>query len=76
MAMCFGIQLVRAALKIFVAHGGSVYFRGTREPIDLESPSFQSLGRLLRAEFLLPDPTQRKPKMTRKPRTGRRSTSR
>jgi hypothetical protein len=52
MAMCFGIELVRKALKIFVAHGGAVYFRGTRSPIDLESYWFESLGGLLRKDFL------------------------
>jgi hypothetical protein len=76
MAMCFGIELVRKALRIFVANGGSVYFRGTRSPIDLESYWFQSLGLLLRPEFLLPDPISPKPRLKKKPRTGRRSASR
>jgi hypothetical protein len=76
MAMCFGIELVRNALKIFVAHGGSVYFRRTRSPIDMESPSFQSLGGLLKQEFEQRLPTQAKQPWARKPRTGRRSESR
>lgn len=43
-----------------VAHGGSVYFRGTRFPIDLESYWFEPVeGMLLRPEFLLPGPTPR-----------------
>jgi hypothetical protein len=76
MAMCFGIELVREALKIFVANGGSVYFRHTRSPIDLESHSFQPLGHFLRPEFLIPDPTPSKRKTKKKPRTLRRSASR
>jgi hypothetical protein len=52
MAMCFAIELVRKALKIFVAHGGSVYFRRTRSPIDLKSYCFEVVGGLLRPEFL------------------------
>jgi hypothetical protein len=75
MAMCFGIELVRNALKIFVAHGGSVYFRQTRSPIDLESPSFQALGGLLRSEFEQRLVTESEP-WARKPRTTRRSVSR
>ena len=55
-AMCMAIQWVRLALKIFVAHGGSVYHRGTRTPIDLTSPSFEPVGGFLRPEFLRPDP--------------------
>jgi hypothetical protein len=57
MAMCFSIQMVRKALLIFVAHGGSLYFRGTRSPIDLQSPWFESIGGLIRSEYLRPDPT-------------------
>jgi hypothetical protein len=56
-AMCFGIELVRKSLKIFVAHGGFVYFRGTRSPIDLDSYWFESIGGLLREEFVKPNPT-------------------
>ncbi len=76
MAMCFGIKLVRDVLKVFVANGGSVYFRRTRLPIDLESNSFQALGPLLRSEFLLQHPTEPEPTMRRKPPTRRRSASR
>lgn len=60
MAMCFSIHLVRKALVIFVAHGGSVFFRGSRCPIDLQSPSFESVGGLIRSEHLAPDPPPRK----------------
>ena len=57
MAMCFSIELVRKALLIFVAHGGSLYLRGTRSPIDLQSKWFESLGHLIRPEYLQPDPS-------------------
>ena len=56
-AMCFCIHGMRRVLKMFVAHGGSVYGRGTRCPVDLDSYWFEPLGdNLLRAEFLLPSP--------------------
>ena len=58
MAICLSIQMVRKALMIFVAHGGSLFFRGTRCPIDLQSPWFESFGGLIRDEYLRPDPTQ------------------
>jgi hypothetical protein len=54
-AVCFAIELVRAALKIFVAHGGAVYFRNTRAPIDLTSPHFEPIGGLLLPEYQHPD---------------------
>jgi hypothetical protein len=57
MAMCFSIQLVRKALIVFVSHGGSLYARGTRSPIDLQSSWFESLGGLIRPEYLRPDQT-------------------
>jgi hypothetical protein len=60
MAMCFCIQGVRRVLKMFVAHGGSVYGRGTRSPVDLDSYWFEPVGddKTLRAEFLLPSPKE------------------
>jgi hypothetical protein len=76
MAMCFGIEMVRKALRIFVANGGSVYFRGTRSPIDLESYWFEPLGLPLRPEYLIPDPISPKRKLTKKPKARRRSASR
>lgn len=55
-AMCFCIQMVRVALKTFVAHGGSVYFAKTRSPIDLDDFLFGPIFGLLRDEFLNPQP--------------------
>jgi hypothetical protein len=71
MAMCFGIELVRKALKIFVANGGSVYFRRTRSLIDLDSHWFKALGGLLRPEFLNKDPIPSRRKTKNRPRTRR-----
>jgi hypothetical protein len=39
-ALCLAIDLVRRALKAFVAQGGRVFFVGTDTPIQLEDPSF------------------------------------
>ncbi len=39
-ALCLAIDLVRKALKTFVAQGGRVFFAGTDTPIQLEDPSF------------------------------------
>ncbi len=58
MAMCFSIELVRKTLVTFVAHGGSLFARETRCPIDLQSPWFESVGGMIRSEFLMPDPAQ------------------
>ena len=56
-AMCFSLQLVRKALVVFVAHGGSLFLRDTRSPIDLQSPWFESLGGLIRPEYLQSNPS-------------------
>ncbi|MCC7336752.1 MAG: hypothetical protein IT422_16800 [Pirellulaceae bacterium] len=58
MAMCFSIELVRKTLVVFVAHGGSLFARGTRNPIDLQSPWFESVDGMIRSEFLQPGPAQ------------------
>lgn len=58
MAMCFSIELVRKALITFVANGGAVFARETRYPIDLQSPWFESVGGIIRTEFLQPDSAQ------------------
>jgi hypothetical protein len=39
-ALCLAIELVRNALKTFVAQGGRVFFAGTDTPIKLDDPSF------------------------------------
>jgi hypothetical protein len=60
MAMCFSIQLVRRALAVFVAHGGLLFMRGTRAPIDLQSPWFEPLDGLIRSDYLQTDPASKK----------------
>ena len=73
-AMCFCIHGMRRVLKMFVAHGGSVYGRGTRNPVDLDSYWFEPVGGdLLKADFLLPTPKRTPAKAKRaKKRTGGR----
>jgi hypothetical protein len=39
-ALCLAIDLVRKALRTFVAQGGRVFFEGTETPIQLDDPSF------------------------------------
>ncbi|TWU19739.1 hypothetical protein [Allorhodopirellula heiligendammensis] len=61
-ALCSSIELVRKALKIFVAHGGVIHSPGSRLPIDLDDFAFQPQFGLLRPEYLDgdPDPYRRK----------------
>lgn len=59
MAMCFSIQLVRRALTVFVAHGGMLFKRGSRAPIDLQSPWFEPLDGLIRTEYVQTDPASK-----------------
>ncbi len=51
-SLCLAIDLVRKALRAFVAHGGTVYFRGTRTPIDVDDPSFSPISEPIRAVYL------------------------
>ena len=51
-ALCLGIELIRKALRAFTAHDGMVYFRGTRSPVDLNSPSFLPIDEPIFARFL------------------------
>ena len=51
-SLCLAIELVRKALRAFVAHGGTVYFRGTRSPIDVNEPSFTPIAEPIYAKFL------------------------
>jgi len=60
MAMCFSIQLVRRALTVFVAHGGLLFKRGSRAPIDLQSPWFEPHDGLIHSEYLQTDPVSKK----------------
>lgn len=53
-SLCLAIELVRKALRAFVAHGGTVYFRGTRSPIDVNEPSFTPIAEPIYAKFLSP----------------------
>ena len=57
MAMCFSIELVRKALTVFVSHGGSLFMRGSRYPIDLQSSWFDARGGIIRPEYLQSNPT-------------------
>lgn len=54
-ALCFCIEMVRKALRIFVAHGGCVYFTGTRSPIDIDSHFFEPHHGLICDEYLNSD---------------------
>lgn len=51
-AICLGIELIQKALRAFTIHGGMVYFRGTRPPIDLNSPSILPIDEPIFAKFL------------------------
>lgn len=45
-ALCLTFDYIRTVLKVFVAEGGGVYFRRTKNPIDLDSPWFCPLPSL------------------------------
>ena len=69
-SLCIAIDLVRKALRAFVAHGGTVYFHGTRSPIDVNDPSFTPIAEPIRAVYLTdppdgPDATRGWPNRTR-----------
>lgn len=53
-ALCLAIELIRKALRAFTAHGGTIYFRGTRSPIDINDPSFCTIAEPIYARFLSP----------------------
>lgn len=61
-ALCCCIELVRKALKIFVAHGGVIHSPGSKLPIDLDDFAFQPLFGLLRPQYVdgNPNPYRRK----------------
>lgn len=56
-SLCLAIELVRKALRAFVAHGGTVYFRGTRSPIDVSDPSFTPIAEPIHAVYLTDPPS-------------------
>jgi hypothetical protein len=39
-ALCLALDFIRKGLKAFTAVGGRVYYHETRNPIDLDDPSF------------------------------------
>lgn len=55
-ALCFAIELVRKALRVFTAHGGSVYMHGTRSPIDINDPYFTPICDIIDRRFIDGDP--------------------
>jgi hypothetical protein len=61
-ALCLAIDLVRQALKTFVARGGRVFFAGTDTPIQLEDPSFLPHLDLERLQNEKKNPVRRKVK--------------
>jgi hypothetical protein len=51
-SLCLAIELVRKALRAFIAHGGAVYFHGTRSPIDIDDASFTPIAEPIRGLYL------------------------
>jgi len=51
-AICCAIELVRKALRAFVAHGGTVYFFGSKTPIDIEDYAFTPISEPIVERFL------------------------
>ena len=51
-SLCLAIELIRKALRAFVAHGGSVYYHQTRTPIDIDHPSFVPIAEPIDKRFL------------------------
>lgn len=60
-AMCFAIELVRKALRVFVAHGGAVYMHGTRSPIDINDPYFTPICGIIDRKFIDGEPAPGSP---------------
>ena len=60
-ALCFAIELVRKALRVFVAHGGSVFMHGTRSPIDIDDPYFTPICGIIDRKFIDADPAPGSP---------------
>lgn len=54
-ALCLAIELVRDSLNAFRAHGGLIYFSGTKSPINLESSSFAPIREPISPRFLAGD---------------------
>ena len=60
-AMCFAIELVRKALRVFVAHGGSVFMHGTRSPIEIDDPYFTPICGIIDRKFIDGEPAPGSP---------------
>ena len=54
-SLCLAIELARKALRAFIAQGGTVYFHGTRSPIDVDDASFAPIAEPIR-DLSLTDP--------------------
>jgi hypothetical protein len=44
MALSLAIENTRQILRVFVKLGGLIFFPGTKTPIDVESPTFQTVS--------------------------------
>ena len=62
-AMCFAIELIRKALRVFIAHGGAVYMHGTRSPIDIDDPYFTPICGIIDPKFIDGDPAPGSPRL-------------
>ncbi|WP_168564969.1 hypothetical protein [Crateriforma spongiae] len=51
-AICLAIELVRKALRAFVVHGGTVYYHGTKTPIDIDDYAFTPINEPIDERFL------------------------
>lgn len=56
-AICLAIELIRKAVRAFVAHGGAAFFRGTRTPIDAEDSSFCPISEPIYDRFMESSPS-------------------
>ena len=61
-ALCLALDLIRKALKTFVAQGGRVFFPRTDTPIQLDDPSFLPLLDLAELDSARTARTKRKPR--------------
>jgi hypothetical protein len=70
-ALCLALNFIRMALKAFVAEGGRVYHHGTKNPIDLDDPSFLPLATLedLRGRRRQPTESRRRKTVRLRPST-------
>ena len=57
-ALCLAIEFVRKALRAFVAHGGTVYFHGSKTPIDIDDAAFTPISEYIDPRFLAGPPSE------------------